>query len=180
MLTLVAGVTCSPFSQCVRRSLAALPLKSDHSLEPRNPFVRWGAAPSPFSWSRDPWNPGAACTALPSWSSLSLNSAGFLFSVGQDWPTLGTSLWPLPVCPCASCHLGAPVWPRFLFRETSPLRAGGIGRVVGESRHQVARCCWFLPVLLQDTVAGCVSNAKSMVSFALISYALDVLKSLFN
>lgn len=30
------------------------------------------------------------------------------------------------------------------------------------------------------TVAGCVSSAKSMVSFALISYALDVLKSLFH
>ena len=30
------------------------------------------------------------------------------------------------------------------------------------------------------TVAGCISNAKSTVSFALISYALDVLKSLFN
>lgn len=49
MLTLVAGVTCAPFSQCVRRSLAHAPLKiRPLSLEPPNPFVRWGAAPLLF------------------------------------------------------------------------------------------------------------------------------------
>ena len=75
------------------------------------------------------------------------------------------------------------MWPSFLFQETSLLGAGVGGRTWeggGESRHQVARCCQFLPVLSQAAVAGCVSSAKSMVSFALISYALDVLKSLFN
>lgn len=66
-------------------------------------------------------------------AALALSPTGFLFSVGQDWPTLGTSLWPLSgaVCPCASCHLGALVWPGFLFQEPSPRRVGQEEQALG-------------------------------------------------